>query len=212
MVPTLYLALLEDVKTVKSYAWGAAMLAYLGLIIALEFIKEVNGHPREFPLMVQWHQKMVNFDPYARLDEYFLPLPYNRQVALKRCLTSIICIEKRIIYDPSVLMKRRLRKSHPLHDIPQTAPTQEHELEDVMQDHTEQELVNDIPGKVYITLCNFPNFSLQTMFSTFLMKLLYTKDSLGVAPTPELEDVENDGQHDLAAIEQIFLKFSTYLS
>ncbi|KAK8668804.1 hypothetical protein V6N13_106250 [Hibiscus sabdariffa] len=144
MVPTLYLALLEDVKTVKSYAWGAAMLAYLGLIIALEFIKEVNGHPREFPLMVQWHQKMVNFDPYARLDEYFLPLPYNRQVALKRCLTSIICIEKRIIYDPSVLMKRRLRKSHPLHDIPQTAPTQEHELEDVMQDHTEQEQMDDI--------------------------------------------------------------------
>ncbi|KAK8666092.1 hypothetical protein V6N13_006244 [Hibiscus sabdariffa] len=78
---TLYLALLKDVETIKSYAWGVAMLAHLywildmikigilvfpgistlirGPIIPPEFIEEVNGRPREFLLMVESHQKMV---------------------------------------------------------------------------------------------------------------------------------------------------------
>ncbi|KAK8689831.1 hypothetical protein V6N13_088541 [Hibiscus sabdariffa] len=80
-VPTLCLALLEDVKTIKSCACGAAMLAHLywsldrikdqnsiisgistlfrGPIIPPEFIEEVNGRPRKFPLKVEWHQKMM---------------------------------------------------------------------------------------------------------------------------------------------------------
>ncbi|KAK8632473.1 hypothetical protein V6N13_072864 [Hibiscus sabdariffa] len=36
------------------------------------------------------------------------------------------------------------------------------------------------------------------MFSTFLTKLSYTKDIPGPALTPELEDVKDDRQHDLA--------------
>ncbi|KAL4278515.1 hypothetical protein GQ457_03G010280 [Hibiscus cannabinus] len=105
--------------------------------------EEVNDRPREFPLMVEWHSKMamalknsrsglkestftdffdqlseddVELNPYARLEEDFLPPPYNHQIALERCLTSIICVEKRVLYDPGVLVTWRPRNSGPFGD------------------------------------------------------------------------------------------------
>ncbi|KAL4298051.1 hypothetical protein GQ457_12G030750 [Hibiscus cannabinus] len=105
--------------------------------------EEVNDRPREFPLMVEWHSKMamalknsrsglkestftdffdqlseddVELNPYARLEEDFLPPPYNHQITLERCLTSIICVEKRVLYDPGVLVTWRPRNSGPFGD------------------------------------------------------------------------------------------------
>ncbi|GMI79558.1 MAINTENANCE OF MERISTEMS [Hibiscus trionum] len=95
--------------------------------------------PKEFPLMVEWHKKMVKkfkdsrnpfrestftvyFDelledkverkPYARLQRDFLPSPYDGQIGLEHSLTSIICVEKRILHDPGVVMNKKLDKSN----------------------------------------------------------------------------------------------------
>ncbi|KAK8511422.1 hypothetical protein V6N12_038026 [Hibiscus sabdariffa] len=109
--------------------------------ITLDFIEGDNGRHIEFPLMIEWHKKMImplkdsrnsfkestftdyfdvlseddiEWNPYARLSRDFLSPPYDGQVALERSLTSIICVEKRILHDPDVLMKKKLNKSHPL--------------------------------------------------------------------------------------------------
>ncbi|KAK8579458.1 hypothetical protein V6N12_069783 [Hibiscus sabdariffa] len=140
-----------------------------------DFMEPEDNHdhrPREFPLMVGWHELMtrasrnsmgvlidltfinyfkqlsqdnVQFNPYACLEEDFFPQNYRRQVDLERCLTSIICANVRILYDPGVLITRRPRE-----DIPCTIPAQEEEdVKDDMEDDVDydehQDQTDDIP-------------------------------------------------------------------
>ncbi|KAL4283113.1 hypothetical protein GQ457_16G013200 [Hibiscus cannabinus] len=71
---------------------------------------------KPFKLLSYLIFKHVELNPYARLEEDFLPPPYNHQIALERCLTSIICVEKRVLYDPGVLVTWRPRNSGPFGD------------------------------------------------------------------------------------------------
>ncbi|KAK8632474.1 hypothetical protein V6N13_072865 [Hibiscus sabdariffa] len=131
----LYLALLEDEKTIKSTAWGVAACNKV-------FLVEDD--------VSESYDLMVTFDPYARLDEDFLPQRKSRRH-----------IKSHPLHD----RQKKLTKSHRkkgssitgpkqnwlevnknylehwserwsylygVDDIPGTAPTQEHEPEDVM--------------------------------------------------------------------------------
>ncbi|KAL4348989.1 hypothetical protein GQ457_17G003220 [Hibiscus cannabinus] len=194
----------------KRIPWIVSQLLHpRGSIILPE---EVNDRPREFPLMVEWHSKIamalknsrgglkestftnffdqlsednVELNPYARLEEDFLPPPNNHQIALERCLTSIICVEKRVLYDPGVL-------------VTCTSPTL---FQEDVGDDEHHDYADDIPGNL------LPQVQIDEWGGGLQQDDAYDVDDIsGVLPLQE-EDVstyaEEDDEHGHAVLEHV---------
>ncbi|KAK8581457.1 hypothetical protein V6N12_071679 [Hibiscus sabdariffa] len=180
LVSPYYLLFLREIENIKTYAWGAAMLAILHRTLEkykLKKISTISGNfhfltvfilehipwvascllhpdckiispdvidedkkyrPNVFPLQVGWHERLycaslrhklhpafsvfhnyfkklkpadVEWTPYKRLPENFLPSPYDSQVCMERALTFLICMEKAILHDPAVSEQKQLLAS-----------------------------------------------------------------------------------------------------